>query len=1095
MIDSHAALPLPAAVRPQRRPRGTGRTYRFLLVAAVALPLALTSGAIGTSLLDAFATAEAEVTRTADGAAEYARRILDGHRMAADRINDRLLGLPDDEIRRREPELHAVLRSLVAETPQLRSAYVLDRHGSFLVSASAFPVRRDADMTDREHHVMLAADDAPASVVTRVYRGRYENNLFFAVAQRRRETGNTDLPPGAFDGQVNVSVDPEEVGAALRMLLGQPGDLLTLVRADGEVLARSQGYDREPPIRLEAHSPMLPDMRRGGQRGVVSGRSGIDGVWRMVAYRRVAGWPVYVAAGRSRAHVLRGWVATAMAQLAIGLPATGLLILLVLVVRRREAELEEANGALERHVADRTAALAESEARLRRVQRVGRVGGFEIDLRSGANLRSAEYMRVQGLAASDRIEGHAEWVARLHPEDRERAERQFLEATADDAALVDYAQEYRILTPGGEVRWIAARAEVERDTDGRALRMVGAHLDITELKAAQAAAAEGAARLHAALRGARFGIWERRLPGSAASWDARAAEIYDGMTPEATPDLAAWRDRVHPDDRADRLAAIEAAVMPGGRDSYDCEFRFRRNDGGWNHIVVHGAVVERDAATGHGVRLAGVVQDVSGQRAAEAALREREAWLRLAQEAGRIGSWEADPATGIRRWSQGTYRIWGLEPDSPVSAELLFSLIHPEDLPRVRDAVALLQEQCSGRVPDLAFRIRRASDGAERFLVSAGEVVPGPAGRGRRHLGIMHDVTEWHAVEAALRASEERLRLAQEAGGVGSWDWNLETGELYWSESCHRLHGTDPAVAPDVESWRDGIHPEDRPGVAAALGAALQGEAHDWAIEFRFIHRSDHSIRWIAGRGSILREPATGKAIRVRGVALDITAQKEAERLQRFLISEIDHRAKNALAVVHAAVRLTPKTDAMAYARAIEGRVKALARAHTLLAEGQWAGADLGTLVRGELAPFLVPAEGGGGGVPVVEIAGPVVQVSSTAAQGLSMALHELATNATKHGALSAPGGCLRVEWSVDDATRVLRLHWTERGGPTVKGPPGRRGFGTRVLEGTIQGQLGGTVLCRWEAAGLACMMTVPMERGIGASPEQVQADAAAPAA
>lgn len=472
--------------------------------------------------------------------------------------------------------------------------------------------------------------------------------------------------------------------------------------------------------------------------------------------------------------------------------------------------------------------------------------------------------------------------------------------------------------------------------------------DLTDLKAAQAEAAEGAAWLRAALRGARFGVWERHLPTASARWDARAAEIYGGLTPDrAMPSLAEWRDRIHPEDRAARLATVEASIAPGGPDNYDAAFRFRRDDGGYNWLVVHGTVVERDPVTGHGLRLAGVVQDVS----------------------------------------------------------------------------------------------------------------------------------ERHAAEAALRTSEERLRLAQDAGGVGSWEWTVKTSELYWSESCHRLHGTDPTIPPTLESWRNGIHPEDWVAVAAAIETMLKGEAKEWAAEFRFTRVSDGAVRWISGRGTVEREAATGQVLRLRGIALDVTPQKAAEESQRLLIREIDHRAKNALAVVQAAVRLTPRHDNAAYAQAIEGRVNALARAHTLLAEGRWTGADLLTLARGELAPFLLPA--GGTEVPMMTVDGPNVQVASSAAQGLSMALHELATNATKHGALSVPSGRLTVGWSVDQVAGLLALRWEERCGPPITAPPSRRGFGTRVLEGTIKNQLGGTIQWHWERSGLICEMTIPLNRAI----------------
>lgn len=139
-------------------------------------------------------------------------------------------------------------------------------------------------------------------------------------------------------------------------------------------------------------------------------------------------------------------------------------------------------------------ALERSEARLRRVQAIGRIGGFDIDLRTGENQRSAEYMAVQGHPPVARTEAHRDWVARLHPEDRARAERHFLDSVRDGAPIGDYAQDYRVVTPAGEVRWIAARAVIERDGQGRALRMQGAHLDITELRAARDALAESEAR-------------------------------------------------------------------------------------------------------------------------------------------------------------------------------------------------------------------------------------------------------------------------------------------------------------------------------------------------------------------------------------------------------------------------------------------------------------------------------------------------------------------------------------------------------------------------------------------------------------------------
>jgi PAS domain S-box-containing protein len=212
----------------------------------------------------------------------------------------------------------------------------------------------------------------------------------------------------------------------------------------------------------------------------------------------------------------------------------------------------------------------------------------------------------------------------------------------------------------------------------------------------------------------------------------------------------------------------------------------------------------------------------------------------------------------------------------------------------------------------------------------------------------------------------------------------------------------------------------------------------------------------------------------------EVKERRRVEERQTLLTRELDHRAKNALAVVQAALRLTPRDDAEAFARAVEGRVSALSRAHTLLAEGRWDGAELGVLAAGELAPFLGAAAEGG---PRAELCGPRLSLSPGAAQALSMALHELATNAVKHGALSVPGGRVSLSWSADgDAAGLMRLCWRETGGPPVAAPPTRRGFGSRVLEATLRVQLGGVVTRGWEASGLVCEAALPLSRVLAGS-------------
>jgi two-component sensor histidine kinase len=211
-------------------------------------------------------------------------------------------------------------------------------------------------------------------------------------------------------------------------------------------------------------------------------------------------------------------------------------------------------------------------------------------------------------------------------------------------------------------------------------------------------------------------------------------------------------------------------------------------------------------------------------------------------------------------------------------------------------------------------------------------------------------------------------------------------------------------------------------------------------------------------------------------VVSDITERRRAQERQTLLAREVDHRAKNALAVVQAAMRLTRAENQGDYIRAVEGRVAALARAQSLLAQQGWGGADLRSLAEGELAPFLSGLGARGGG-PKIRCCGHPLVIAPQAVQPLSMILHELATNAVKHGALSTPQGRLAIVWRQEPGSGDLRLRWAERGGPAIAAPPTRQGFGSRLVEQTTANQLGGTVERRWHAAGLVCELLLPADR------------------
>jgi two-component sensor histidine kinase len=202
-------------------------------------------------------------------------------------------------------------------------------------------------------------------------------------------------------------------------------------------------------------------------------------------------------------------------------------------------------------------------------------------------------------------------------------------------------------------------------------------------------------------------------------------------------------------------------------------------------------------------------------------------------------------------------------------------------------------------------------------------------------------------------------------------------------------------------------------------------------------------------------------------VVQDVTDRKLAEARQRLLLDELNHRVKNTLAVVRSIAGQTLRGGrTLAEARdALAERLRALAEAHDLLTGSGWRGAGLRALAEAELGPYAGRASA----------EGPDLTLGPKAALALGLALHELATNAAKHGALSVPGGRVEVAWGLEgDANeRVLRLGWRELGGPPVAATS-RHGFGRTLIEQGLRHDLGGEVALEFRPEGLACELRVP---------------------
>lgn len=325
--------------------------------------------------------------------------------------------------------------------------------------------------------------------------------------------------------------------------------------------------------------------------------------------------------------------------------------------------------------------------------------------------------------------------------------------------------------------------------------------------------------------------------------------------------------------------------------------------------------------------------------------------------------------------------------------------------------------------------------------------------------------TELEESNRRLRESEERRSHALSAGQMGAWEWDCDSGEYSWDDGQHRIFGANGAFIANHENVCALIHPDDREVYLKTLDDIAQG-GPSRQFEFR-VGRSGGRVKWCLASAAATADQ-DNKVHRISGVTFDITDRKEAEEQQNLLAREVDHRAKNTLAVVQSILRLSRAENVSDYMSSVEGRVHALSRAHNLLSKSRWLGVSLHGLFDEELAPYREAEK--------ITLRGPEVALRAAAAQSLALAIHELSTNAAKYGALSSLDGRLTVDWALADGR--LTITWQELNGPPVA-PPKKRGFGTNILLGSVEKQLSGVVKMDWNSNGLACRISIPASSSV----------------
>lgn len=441
-----------------------------------------------------------------------------------------------------------------------------------------------------------------------------------------------------------------------------------------------------------------------------------------------------------------------------------------------------------------------------------------------------------------------------------------------------------------------------------------------------------------------------------------------------------------------------------------------------------------------------------------------------------IATFICDARGTILQYNNRAVEIWGRAPapgqtHGEFTAKARYSLL--DGTPVERPLLAEVLE--TGKPFRDAERLVVRSDGKELIVSINIDPLRDAKGKIIGAVNCFQDITERKRMDAALEQSrlrmlerEQLLAATYEHAAIGISEVAPDGSFLRVNEAICAIAGMTREQHLAAKLF-DHTHADDADADREAFRKQVDGELEFYSIEKR-LKRGDGRVVWISVRSSPVRG-GDGRLLYVVRVVQDITERKAAERRQKLLIDELNHRVKNTLATVQSlasqSARGAPTPEE--FREAFEGRLVALSKAHDQLTMHHWESADLRELLSGSLAPY--------GGADRVTLRGEDLVLRPRAVLSLAMVFHELTTNAAKYGALSVPGGSVEICWQpvAGADTALLRIDWIEQGGPPVVAPT-RRSFGSKLIEGSIAAEYGGSGRLTFDPAGLRCEILMPLE-------------------
>ena len=757
---------------------------------------------------------------------------------------------------------------------------------------------------------------------------------------------------------------------------------------------------------------------------------------------------------------------------------------------------------LENRLNEANRALRLSSSKLRMALDIGKLGSWERDLETDIVTGSPAFKATLGLPP-DATLTYEELKRIFHPGDVERIEQAISYSVR---TRTDFNIEHRVIRSDGRVARVLARGGAIYDGD-KPIRTAGVLLDVTEREKAKEEASLAQRRQEFLLElNDKIGSEEDPLT----IMETAAQSLAKFLKVDSTGYGEVFEDRgliiverewskglLSNEGRAEQLSHIPSYVMGPLRSGHPVFAEDVTTDPNLQDPALQAFYTSANVRTilsaplvKNGKLMAVFYVSSSQPRAwpsddislvvdvaertwialekarAEQALRETEARFQIIAESLPALVWILNPNTELTYTNQRWVTYSGLQPEEALGHSWT-TAIHPDDWVRMTEELKPVVSNHTAYETEARYR---SAQGDYRWHLIQGAPIHSAKGEFKGWVGTSVDIHDLKITEEALRQSEEQLRLAFEAAHMGDWRLDGNTDIISLSDRAAEIFSLPHGSRFTRSQLRERIAPADLPRILEAVQAAIENKTQ-FSVEYRVRRFGDDVQIWVASQGQGTYHP-DGTPSGMTGVLQDITERKHAEERQQLLIRELHHRVKNTLATVQAIVGSTARTATSIddFYQGFVGRIVSLARTHNLLTEDLWQKADLRELVETELGPYEDEARNR------VLIDGPPVELPSEAAVPIGMAMHELTTNAAKHGALSTFGGQVEVRWRIEPGPERPMLHftWVENGGPRVTAPA-RQGFGSRLLQRVLTTQLQAEVKMDFQEHGLHFTMTMPI--------------------